>query len=290
MKKYFKFIIYYILLILGLCLISWLIWSRFIRDIPDASFTELRFWILLYLCFIYAYSIKHLLKNHYPNEILSQITTLCYTPLTTLDHSLKYNGYLIQYYYNFIKTIIKLINTTSEKHILGVIFSLQILPRILLVTLLLVDTFWFHRLEIMYKAILIGLLPFIFRYLNYCLKDVYDYWVEELDLYYNFIIVFQEYFGYDYKVNAEFIPIHHFKKKFVKEYIEIKYENWQNYHDNIINYEYVGSLYPRDNIFEEYRLQKYKDNPKKFMSQDFEHLRMLFKELMPQVLDLKFLL
>lgn len=91
-KNHFKInqivnlIIYYILLVFGLIITSWTIWSHFlrtrtIRDIPDIFFTEYRFWILLYICCIYLYVVKNLAKPKESNIILLELSEMLFKPL-----------------------------------------------------------------------------------------------------------------------------------------------------------------------------------------------------------------
>lgn len=77
--NYFKIIYYYILLITGLCVISLLIWSRFIRerlpkDIPYSYLTEFRFWILVYICCITVQMINDIIIFAYA---IAETTIIC---------------------------------------------------------------------------------------------------------------------------------------------------------------------------------------------------------------------
>lgn len=57
----------------------------------------------------------------------------------------------------------------------------QIIPRTLLVLCLLLDTFYFLRLELLYKIILLGLIPLLFRYFLYSFKDILKHWTKTLE-------------------------------------------------------------------------------------------------------------
>ena len=66
LNNYIKNILYYCLLLVGLIATSWIVWARFlrertIREIPELL-TEFRFWFLIYLCCLYVFIIKSLLK------------------------------------------------------------------------------------------------------------------------------------------------------------------------------------------------------------------------------------
>ena len=108
--KIINLIIYFILLFGGLIGTSWIIWARFIRqrtirDIPDYLLTEYRFWLLLYICLIYLYSIKSLLKepsSHIIYQEINKISNYIWKPLITLDHAIKYNSFCKDYYIKLI--------------------------------------------------------------------------------------------------------------------------------------------------------------------------------------------
>src|ERR1700744_3487728 len=110
-KQFFKLIFNYILIFLGSIIASWVIWARFIRerkirDIPE-MLTEYRFWILLYIIFIYIVIIKDLIKPSKNNITgIKEIINLIYTPLTTLDHTIKYNKYMKAKYNTLIDKFI----------------------------------------------------------------------------------------------------------------------------------------------------------------------------------------
>lgn len=110
-----------------------------------------------------------------------------------LDHAIKYNKYIKPYYDNIMfKVIAFLEDNLADKKMTIFIYIFQIIPRFILVAFLLVDTFWFHKLELLYKIILIGLLPFIFRYFNHSLKNLYGQWVLDLEDAYSEVYVHEQ--------------------------------------------------------------------------------------------------
>ena len=153
MIKIFNIIIYYFLLLNALIYVSWMIWARFIRErtireIPDYLLTEYRFWILLYICAIYLYMIKSLIKPSKENIIPPEIVDYIYRPLTLLDRVFKYNRFIISYYNKKSQKIVNFLNKLSNKKIILFIFAMRIIPRVILSLFLLFDTFYFHKLEI----------------------------------------------------------------------------------------------------------------------------------------------
>lgn len=133
-----------------------------------------RFWILLYICAIYIYIVKNLIWPKNANEFLSYLSELLFTPLKTLDHFIKYNVHTKTYYYRVMESFIDKVDNFSSFELLMIFFIFQILPRCILILFLMTDTFYFLKLELMYKVLLIGILP-MNRYVLYCIKDLYNH-------------------------------------------------------------------------------------------------------------------
>lgn len=129
--------------ILGSFLLIYLIWIRFIRerlprDIPDLLLTEYNFWILLYICLIYIYIIKSLIKPQESpftfSELFTQISDLIHTPFITLDNAIKH--YLFKNKYHnftiFIANNLK-VNSSYKPYIM---FIFTFLPRFIMILFL----------------------------------------------------------------------------------------------------------------------------------------------------------
>lgn len=272
MNKLFNLFIYYLLLLLGLAITSWLIWSRFlrertIRDIPDLLLTEYRFWILLYICFIYISVIKNLIKPKQANSFITNIINILYKPLTTLDHFIKYNKYIRTYYYKFMIGFIKYLDISNLKdnRIIIIIFFIQVFPRIILVIFLLLDTFYFKRLEIFYKIVLIGVLPFMYKYIKYCVKDIYEHWIKELENRYDCVVISEK---NDYEVDDNIKEItkalYHNKEKSIKDYLDIKLANMFDYYGDKVDYEYDAFPICKETYIQQYLFEKYFSNNEKY--------------------------
>lgn len=291
----FNTITYYFALLGSLIYISWIIWARFIRkrtirEIPDFLLTEYRFWILLYICAIYLYLIKSLIKPKKENIIPPEIIDLIYRPLTLLDRVFKYNKYINSYYNNKSQQIVAKLNEFSNKKITIFIFALRIIPRIILALFLLMDTFYFHKLEIFYKVILIGLLPFVYRYLKHSIKDLYNYWIEELEKIYKFVLVFEEGYRYTFSPDREPKLKYHYEKISIKEFINLQYETEVEYCLDNINYTYVGEPYPHDHVVQTYKKNIYNNPAAKLIAEDYENISKLWNELYPLIMKLKLFL
>jgi hypothetical protein len=295
MHKIIKLFIYYIFLLTGLILISWLIWSRFIRertvrDIPDDSFNEFRFWILLYICIIYIIIIKNLLKTSKEIPGMSEFVNIIYKPLITLDHAIKYNKFIKSYYYNFMLKLVNVVEKSkiNNNELEAIIFFIQIVPRIILVIFLFLDTFYFQKLEIFYKIVLIGLFPLIFRYFKYSCKDILEQWTLDLEAHYEHVRVFEINYDFDkHRIENE-DPIFHKAKKTIREYIEIKYQNMFDFSKAEVTYQYESTPHYTKEYYKQYILETYKVTEIKMRTiADIDALRVLYYKLMPKILEIK---
>jgi hypothetical protein len=288
-------VIYYILLLGSLIYVSWIIWARFIRErtireIPDFLLTEYRFWILLYICAIYLYMIKSLIKPKKENIIPPEIIDYIYRPLTLLDRNFKYNKYIISYYNKKSQQIVTILNELSNKKIVTFILAMRIFPRLILALFLFVDTFYFCKLEIFYKVILIGLLPFIYRYIKYSIKDIYNYWVEKLEDTYSSVLVFEEGYEYEFSRTRDTRAKYHYKRILIKEFLDLQYETNFEFCSDKIDYCYVGDPYTKDHLVETYARNKYNDQDAKLTTEDYDNISKLFHDLYPLIINLKLFL
>lgn len=295
MSKIIKLFIYYIFLLTGLILTSWLIWSRFIRertvrDIPDDSFNEFRFWILLYICIIYIIVIKNLLKTSKEIPGMTEVLNIIYKPLTILDHAIKYNKFIKSYYYNFMLKLVNVVEKSkiNNNELEAIIFFIQIVPRIILVIFLFLDTFYFQKLEIFYKIVLIGLFPLIFRYFKYSCKEILEQWTLDLEAHYEHVRVFEINYDFDkHRIENE-DPIFHWAKKTIREYIEIKYNNIFEHLRKEVNYQYDSTPHYKDEYYNQYIIKTYNiGHLARPTIADLEALEALYYKFMPKILEMK---
>jgi hypothetical protein len=309
MKHYLNLILYYFLLLTGLCVTSWLIYTRFIRervirDIPDLALTEIRFWVLFYLCCIYIFIIKSLLKRKPTNVALEEIIDFIYKPMIVFDHSLKYNTKIRPYYYKLMLKISSLLPVLDGTHVYLIIIFMQIIPRIILVIFLVLDTFYFNKLEIFYKVVLIGLVPLIFRYIKYTLKDMQEYWLKELEQQYVSVKLYEKGFHSAFvenfhkqkrDVNAKQQPTaqYHDRVFTVREACEILYEHYLEQY--VLNYEYDASPQTYEKFIFEIIKKKYKPEIIELTKtdlfllkyNDFQSLREFYDSFMPMIINIK---
>lgn len=295
-KKYLNISLYYLTLLLGLCATSWIIWSRFIRertirDIPDNLLTEYRFWILIYICCIYLYVVKNLLMPKEANPVIKHFVDFIFKPLTNLDKAIKYNKYVKDYYHRVMVKFVKVFANVTIKQLTITIFSVQIFPRIILVTFLVLDTFYFHKLELFYKVILIGVVPFIYRYIKYSIKEYYEYYLNELSNGYPIVKIYEVYGKERWWEKTPKTPeaIYHNKMMTLKEAIEIRHSNIMAYaSEDEVMYTYITQSYATKNILESF----YNKKPSEvaLTDEDFDLLQKEFEIKETFILDLKYLL
>lgn len=175
-----------ILLLLGLFYIFWLFWARFLRerlpkDVPY-FLTEERFIILVYICLIYFIIILSFFKKQENNknfEIFKKFTDKIFMPIILLDTEIKLNKFILP---KITKNLFKIsheiisfkniFNYYSKDVLFSVYFIFNILPRLFLASLLLMDIFVFKRIDLFYGYIFISIIPLIHRYIKYSLKNI----------------------------------------------------------------------------------------------------------------------
>jgi hypothetical protein len=159
------------LAILGAILFIAFIWYRFIRErIPKNipfNLTEYGCIIMLYICCIYLLIIAVLIFSIESKSNISNFIDYIYKPLKVLDESIKANSQINHYHKKAIEYLTSILN---EKNYDYIYYFFNIFPRIILITFLSIDIFWFHHMKYFYKIILVGLLIFIYKYFIYSLK------------------------------------------------------------------------------------------------------------------------
>lgn len=163
----------YYLIVLGCLLFMLFIWFRFIRkrlpkEVPFTYLSFRGFIMLLLACCVYILIIKHLIKPSNKESIFSQhIVPLLYMPLESFDKFIKQplNMEKIMFYMKD-----KLIYSIKDTHIFYIL--LAIVPRIILVTVLSIDIFWFGELCYIYFFIYLTIFLFFNRYIIYSFKTI----------------------------------------------------------------------------------------------------------------------
>ena len=303
-NKLLRLISYFIPLFLGFLGIIWLIWSRFIRErtireIPDLLLTEYRFWILLYICVIYIYIIKSLLRpkeSSIFSKLAAKLVEIIYKPLLILDKAIKCK-LLGNIYYDFTLYITPYLHIKS-KYKPFIITVFQIIPRAIMVIFLLVDTFYFHKLAIFYNVILLGLLPLIYRYVKYSINEISEHYIELLEEKYEKVRIYEENCRLHYgeeddledikKSTAEF----HNRSTTIKEYIEIKSKNIMDWIRDKVTFLYEAEPYSKKHIQDDMLALRRKSFPKRkyLYSADYEEINKLFYDLIDETIHIKMFL
>jgi hypothetical protein len=177
----------YILTFTGLLMFSGFIWLRFIRErlpknIPF-NLSILGFCLLLTTCSIFLYIIISLLRTNKPvDPLIKQVVDSIYIPLKTLDHYIKNTAYANNTYkhgINFLAYILESLIINSKIYY----YIFAIMPRVILLTVLHIDVFYFNKLVYIYKFLLIGLVILIGKYIIYSFKYAKEHFIEEFQHY-----------------------------------------------------------------------------------------------------------
>jgi len=191
-----------IMSILGLLIFTAFIWFRFVRerlpkDIPFNLSIEGLF-ILLWICMIYLYIIYTLsTKNKLSNAFLNNLINNIFKPLEALDHSIKNHRLINPYYKRFIIYLSNKLDPILHDNRLYY-YTFAIFPRLVLVTALWIDVFWFHKLFYIYKVLLIGILLILNRYIIYSLKYAKEHFITQLEP-----LINTPYVSYDHEICTE---------------------------------------------------------------------------------------
>lgn len=287
-EKLYKVFTYYLLISFGVIIVSALIYFRFLKErlpknIPFLL-TDYKFWILLYICCVYFYVVKSLIKPRKQHDSMKHLIENIYKPLILLDHLLKYNEYTKHNYYKFMNDVIIFCSKLDEiQRMILIIFS-QIIPRLILVTILMLDIFLFQRIELFYYIILLGVIPFIHRYIKHSLKDVKDEYIKQLEELYDEVTMFDLAYA-DPDVNWE--PNennkYHDKEISLREYIEFKI-NTSVYENTFTKYESV--VLAKESIYISYRTKNNIPEDQSLTDTDHDVIKKEYDEKMPKILKI----
>lgn len=168
----------------GISILSWYIWFRFIRErLPKVipfELSEIRFILLCCICLVFIYIISLYVYPRKPNEYILKVKDFIFESLRDIDNRLKTNNIIeniIDIY--VLKTVIRI----KDLNYMYVVIIIDIIPRIILISILLLDIFYFQYINIFYKAILIAFIPIIGEYLKYSLYSLYLFYLLRLEDY-----------------------------------------------------------------------------------------------------------
>lgn len=178
-----------------------------------------------------------------------------------------------------------ILKNTSDKQKIFIIFFMQIFPRIILVIFLLLDTFYFHKLELLYKVVLIGLMPFIQRYIRYSIKDIEKHYIEILENKYDCIFMLDKAYANPH-IEWELTEKnkYHEKELSLLEYAQFLTDISLNKN---IYADYDFTVICKEEIYDEYKQKKYGNTDCTLTNEDKFNLKKQFNKIMPKIVNFK---
>lgn len=170
----------YSLILLGFIIIILFIWFRYIRarlskDLPFSYLSAKSFLIITTICIIYILIIKGLVKPSVKKTILSEyIVPMLYLPLESFDQFIKEpleKEKIVTFIANKLSYLIK------DTSIFYIIFA--IIPRMILVSVLTLDIFYFQKLHYIYYFLYLTIFLFLNKYIIYSFKTEKKRLIEE---------------------------------------------------------------------------------------------------------------
>ena len=293
----------YFLAFIGCLVVLSIFYSRFIRhrlpqNIPF-DLTEFRFYALLCICISFIYIIKITIKPKNPHEYILNLRDYLSLPFSTLDNLVKTSRYSWLHIDQFLKSIYP---KKSRTHIFLIIF-LQLIPRIILISVFLLDVFYFHKLYYFYVIIFFGIFPWFYFYHKYSMYHAKELGVVYLETLYTNVDIFEAGWDeptvqYEYdeddilreiRIAPEWKPHirdkYHEKMVTIREYLQILLEKDIDdaLNDYTDDYQFDPAAYSK-----EYRYEQYEKITGKsvFTDEDYKILRKEFNEMIPILRDL----
>ena len=293
----------YSLAILGCISLLCMFYVRFIRSrLPQNVpfiLTEWRFYAILCICINFIYIIKINIKPKVTNKYVQEIANYLGLPFSTFDNLLKTNEYSLSH----IKTIIKYSYPKGYRTQIFLIIFLQLIPRIILISVFLLDVFYFHKLYYFYVIIFFGIFPWFYFYHRYSMYHAKELGVVYLETLYTNVDIFEAGWDeptvqYEYdeddilreiRIAPEWKPHirdkYHEKMVTIREYLQILLEKDIDdaLNDYTDDYQFDPAAYSK-----EYRYEQYEKITGKsvFTDEDYKILRKEFNEMIPILRDL----
>jgi hypothetical protein len=155
-----------------------LFWLRFIKEkLPRSlpyEFSLFSYIVILVICLITIYtSIKEVVIPNKNKETFKQsFFIFIQQQLISVDNRVK-NPLMVKPY--FQKYFLILLNHLEAINLTKLYLFMQIFPKIILIVVFMVEVFNFHNINYFYKIVSLGLLPLIFTYISFSLKEVYNH-------------------------------------------------------------------------------------------------------------------
>lgn len=187
MTKFKELFTKYYLTLLGAIILIVYIWNRFLRTrtvktIPYEYLSTISFFLLIYICSIFAFILFTLIFSSKKNANLEILIDWIFTPIKELEIFIRHHIIGKGNYERFISFVYPCLNFVIIKtNLFYIIF--WVFPRLILLTALFIDVFVFHQMNYKYQVILFGLLLFFNRYFKYSLKNIKEENIEYLKMY-----------------------------------------------------------------------------------------------------------
>jgi hypothetical protein len=185
---------YYILNILGFIMIIWYIWVRFImqrlpKDIPF-NLSLLSLFVIIVTCITFIIILKQTIRPSV-SLLLQTLTPFLYNifkPLYALDLLIKQNVYVDQVIHKMVSklTVIAFLDIQENYKFY---FIWNFTPRIILLMLLYIDVFYFHKLSLIYSFIFLSAITLIMSYFYHLLQYYYEIDLAFLEKWYEIKII-----------------------------------------------------------------------------------------------------
>jgi hypothetical protein len=199
----------YFLAFIGLIFLISYIWHRYIRerlprDIPFQP-TLLNLLLVITISFTYFYILLRIFKPKPLHPWFLQLLLILqpvFKPWYALDTVIRENAY----FHRFINSLGKLLKyiTNEEKNIKLYILWYMV-PRVILLFLLLIDTFYLHKLSNIYTFGFLTLFIFICYYIIYCIRITITRYIEYLDYYFEVEITSEDFEGSNYFTDIKYL-------------------------------------------------------------------------------------
>ena len=184
-KKFYN----YILASVGFLMFVSYIWLRFIRerlprDIPF-DLTLISFFILIIIIITLGFIIYRIKNPKVPPKFIYdfiQILIKILKPLEYFDDLLKQKGNVQQRILHIVFFLIKKYKLYNSIKNYRLFFILNVIPKILLLTVFMIDIFFLHKIEYFYAFILLNIIPLFYIYIIYTLKkqaEIYTLYLEK---------------------------------------------------------------------------------------------------------------
>lgn len=314
LKKHYKRPFQYMLIIFAVLSLIWIIYVKFIRKrvfrVIPFTLTEIWFYTLLFIIFIHVYIIINIIRQKTPVRFAKEILSYLSLPFVTLDKLLKTNKHTMKYN----KLLLKLITPSYTYSQITMLLCFDLIPKMLLLYVFLLDVFYFHHLARSYSFLFLAMFPLLYNYYKFSMFHAKEIILEYLELLYSNVIVYEKgyndlkkYYYYDEEGYITDIPLKvqwkpHDRNKYhevnvtIKEYLQILVEKdidelENNYDLFPSNKEGYGKDYYEFDPFpiaQDWYSTQYEEilGKTKLDTNDYNNLAKEFHEIMPQLVEI----